>query len=126
MSSFWSNKPVKISNHKKISIVHDKEVILKNVNTEIQTNKFKLQYNVLDGNKIDSHKINKIVEFINKNYVESYDESYTLIYTSELFSFYCKDCILLEFTPLNNETIVGYVIVNLIHLKLIFYVLFLN
>ena len=109
MRSFWNNKPVEISTTG-ISTIHNKEVILKNVDTEIQANKFKLQYDILDGNKLDSNKINKIVEFINKNYVESYDESYTLIYTSELFSFYCKDCIILEFTPLNNETIVGYVI----------------
>lgn len=110
MSSFWSNKPVELSVDNDVNILHTKDDILIKVDKEITTNRFKLQYTVLDGNHLDSDKIHEMVSFINKNYVQSYDESYTLVYTKELFNFYCKDCIILEFYPLNGDKKVGYIV----------------
>jgi hypothetical protein len=108
--SFWSNKPVEISNNSEFSILNTKDEMLKLVNKEIELNRFKLKYHVLNCNDLSLNKIDNIVKFINKNYVESYDESYKLIYTVELFKFYCKNCIILEFHPQNKDTIVGYII----------------
>lgn len=109
---FWSNKPVKICNNISSSdlVICSKEDILINVNKEIQENRFKLDYSILEGNNLTSNKIHNIVEFINMNYVESKCDSFKLIYTDELFSFYCKDSIILEFYPENNKKIVGYVL----------------
>lgn len=110
MNSFWSNKPVEISNDNIITILQNKEDILNKINKEIECNKFKVQYEILDGNKLHIDKIDNIVNFMNKNYVESSDESYSLVYTPDLFSFYCKNSIILEFYPLNNTKSIGYII----------------
>jgi ribosomal protein S18 acetylase RimI-like enzyme len=109
---FWSNKPVQISIDGNYTNIYNKEDILSKVNKEIEENRFKLKYHVLDGNDLTSNKIHEIVEFINMNYVESTRDSFKLIYTDELFSFYCKDSIILEFYPVstNATKIVGYVV----------------
>jgi hypothetical protein len=111
---FWSNKPLQISIDGNYTNIYNKEDILSKVNKEIEENRFKLKYHVLDANELTSNKIHEIVEFINMNYVESTQDSFKLIYTAELFSFYCKDSIILEFysqrSSTNSKKIIGYVV----------------
>jgi hypothetical protein len=112
-AGFWSNKPVKISIDGTFNNIYSKDDILSKVNKEIKENRFKLEYSILDGNELSvtSNKIHEIVEFININYIGSMRDSFKLIYTDELFSFYCKDSIILEFSSSSNSRkVVGYVV----------------
>jgi hypothetical protein len=109
--SFWLNKPVTISksNSKPKNILESDELLFK-INKELESNRFQLDYRVIDSNDLTKDKITSIVNFINKNYITSDDDSFKLIYTDELFSFYCYNAIIIEFYPKGKNTTIGYVI----------------
>jgi hypothetical protein len=107
--SFWLNKPVTISNIAPKHILEADKLLLK-INKELESNRFQLDYTVIDSTDLTKDKITNIVNFINKNYITSDDDSFKLVYTDELFSFYCYNAIIIEFYPKGKNVTIGYVI----------------
>jgi hypothetical protein len=107
--SFWVNKPLEISDKEIKTIVSGKDLINK-VNKEIDINKFQLGYSIVNTRDLSNDKFENILEFINKNYVTSDDDSFKLVYTRELLQFYINDdTLILEFYPKKSKTIIGYI-----------------
>lgn len=109
--SFWLNKPVEVSSNTETRNILSSEQLLEKVNKEIEINRFQLDYKVFSHTELTDEKCYSILDFINKNYVTSTDDSFKLIYTLELFKFYIHGALVLEFYPKNkHDTVVGYIV----------------
>ena len=120
--SFWKSRPVIINEEEKnFNQILSNENILKDVNDQINSSKLKLDYKLYSFEKILSKyqiltdaKLSEIVLFINNNYISSGNDNdgnnFKYIYTFDLLKLFCKDAIILEFYPINNTTIIGYII----------------
>lgn len=105
--SFWLNKPVEVSD-KNIKNILSSQELLEKVNKEIEVNRFQLDYNVIQSE--DLKDISYLLNFINNNYVTSEDETFKLIYTTELLSFYLPNSLIIEFYPKGSKTVIGYIV----------------
>lgn len=105
--SFWLNKPVEVSD-KNITNILSSQELLDKVNKEIEVNRFQLDYNVVKSE--DLIDTSHLLDFINKNYVTSEDETFKLVYTQDLLSFYLPNSLIVEFYPKGSKTIIGYII----------------
>lgn len=107
----WHNKPVQINSKDIGSNIISSDVLYNKVVTDIENSRFKLKYKVLYSKDVSREKMIEILDFININYIGAYDSnSYKFIYTIDLFEFYCRDAMILEFYPELNDKIVGYII----------------
>lgn len=123
MTSFWENKPVKINSNTSKSLfqLYTNEKLLYKINTEMLSNKIQLDHSIYTLQDLSDNKLNNIISFLNKNYISSKDDKFKLIYTLDLFKFYCNDSLIIEFTPKyidihdrndshDRQKIVGYII----------------
>ncbi len=107
----WDNKPVEINKGDVGSNIISCDVLYNKVIKELENSKFKLRYNVLYSKDISRDKMLEILEFININYIGCYDSDlYKFIYTIDLFEFFCKNAMILEFYPELGDKVVGYII----------------
>lgn len=110
-SSFWINKPLTISKNKKFEDILSSNELLNKLNEEIESNKFKLDYSVIESRNLTIDKITDIVNFMNINYITSNDDILKYVYSNELLSYYCNDdSIILEFYPRGTNIVIGYII----------------
>lgn len=108
MKSFWIDKPVNIND--KISQILDRDILLKKITNDLDTNKIQLDYNVFELHQLTDEKISNIINFIDVNYVSSYDNAIMYKYSKDLFKFCMNDGILLEFYPKNKTNVIGYIL----------------
>lgn len=93
--SFWSNQPVgvkKTGGPEQILAAND---LLAKIETELAASKLKLEYRIV--NEQDDDFRAKLLTFINMNYVGS--SKSRLVYSDELFSYYLRGSLLLQFHP---------------------------
>jgi hypothetical protein len=114
-NSFWQKKPIQLNFYKPdiIEKIYSNDEILFKTNIEINENKFKLDYTVYDNvnaNPTENINYEKILNFINNNYVSSIDGTNKLLYTIDLLKFYCRNSIIIEFYPPNTKNIIGCII----------------
>jgi len=107
-NSFWKTKPVIVSQEKDFNQILTNEELLIKINKELSESKVILDYSIVKSD-ISDLKYKQIVNFINNNYIIG-DSDFKLCYTLDLFKFYCKNALILEFYPKGKETIVGYII----------------
>lgn len=105
--SFWESKPVNVNDTGDFRQILSNENLLEKINKELNESKVKLNYSILSD--FTDIKFEEIVDFINNNYIVG-GSNFKLCYTLDLFKFYCKNALVLEFYPKGKETIVGYII----------------
>lgn len=107
----WHNKPVQLNKKDIGSNIISRDVLYNKVINELDNSRFKLKYNVLYSKDLSREKMLEILDFINTNYIGAYNsDSYKFIYTIDLFEFFCKNAMILEFYPESNNKIVGYIV----------------
>lgn len=106
--SFWKDKPVNVNEKGNFNQILTNEQLLIKINKELSESKVTLDYSILNTSTSDL-KYEEIIKFINNNYIIGYS-NFKLCYTLDLFKFYCKDALILEFYPKGKKTIIGYII----------------
>lgn len=121
---FWETKPLNVLNNntkydKNDLFLLNKEVLKKQINEEIMKSKLVLDYKIIKHNEKQGHNLNKILNFLNDNYVRSKD--YKLEYTIDLLDYWINEenddncnankeddnTIIIEFYPKNKNEIIG-------------------
>ena len=88
-----------------MEIIDTPEKVFENVSNLIETSKFKLDYKI-----VDETYLTEIVEFINMNFLKK-DETFSLVYSTELIKYYLIDSLPILFYAKNNpDKIVGLII----------------
>ncbi len=106
--SFWSNKPIHVSNtHTSEHLLQEKE-LMKNIDKELGASKVQLRYDAL--NLSNKEHISTVVQFINKNYGWK-SSKYVLQYYEEVVQFFGSDRhIALMFYPTGGDAPVGLIV----------------
>jgi hypothetical protein len=89
------------------------------IDFQLSSSKLKLDFKVIEPES-ENFKYNKILDFINENYITSNGDGnlYKLNYSISLFSFFAKNSIIIEFYPKNKDKVVGYIIGKLCNLEI--------
>lgn len=109
-NSFWENKPLNVSEKGSFNQILTNEQLLEKINKELNESKVKLNYSIFNQENTTDLKYEEIINFINNNYIVG-ESNFKLCYTLDLFKFYCKDALILEFHPKGKKDItIGYII----------------
>lgn len=113
--NLWKNSSLPIN--KDFNQVISNQNILDKANYYIDSCKLKLNYKLYSFEKqtsdftlLTDKKLHAILDFINNNYIQDDVSEFKYIYTYDLLKMYCKNSIILEFYPINNKQIIGYII----------------
>lgn len=106
--SFWKQQPVDVVD--KISQIMDTKELLAKVDSQIESLRFKLEYKVFYGEKMDTASRHNILTFINDNYIRS--ETMSLVYTHELLRYYLVNSLVIHFHPKGKPDIIAGVIIG--------------
>lgn len=103
--NYWANSPVKVENsisdseNKSFQIIPN-DILLNKMENIIQIHPYKLNYKVNDSNLT----LDKLCDFINKNYIEESNSQFKFLYTTDLLKYYTKNSLVISFYSLQTET----------------------
>ena len=106
--SFWKQQPVKVSNG--VSQIMDTKEFLANMNSQIESCRFKLEYKVFYGEQMDVASRNNILAFINENYIHS--DTTKIVYTEEVLSFFMMNSLVIQFYPKGKPDMIAGVFIG--------------
>jgi hypothetical protein len=112
-TSFWSNKPLSITKEKTVSTILPIPELLQKITTDISLSKIQLDYSIITD--LNDDKMNSIISFINDHYS---NDGLSLRYSTNLFSYYSKNAIIIEFYPKHKSNVIGYVVGSKITLNI--------
>lgn len=75
------------------------DTLLKKIENIIQTHPYKLDYKVNDKNL----NLNKLCDFVNKNYVNEHNEKFKFIYNPNFFKYYIDNSLVISFYSIKTE-----------------------
>jgi len=101
--SYWENNPLQITKKENPTQILSNKKLLAHVQNHIDSHELKLNYKVNDS----TLTINKITNFINKNYIDESGE--TFFYTEDILEYYINNSLVISFYN-NSEKMIGLII----------------
>lgn len=110
---FWSDKPLSITKNKNVTTILPITELLHKINTDISLSKMQLDYSIIRD--LNENKMESIIRFINDHYS---NDGLSLRYSTNLFSYYTQNAIIIEFYPRNKTNVIGYIVGSKITLNI--------